>query len=58
MRVKAKAVGFYGGSLRHPGEVFEVTPDFKASWADKVEQPVEKKVEVKKPAPVKVSDLI
>lgn len=57
MRAKAKAVGFYGGSLRQPGEVFEVTPDFKASWADKVEPPVEKRVEVKKPV-TKVSDLV
>lgn len=32
MKVKAKAPGFYGGSIRNPGEVFEVPDGFSGSW--------------------------
>lgn len=36
MKVKAKVLGFYGGSRRRPGEVFEVPEGAKAKWFEPV----------------------
>lgn len=36
MRVKAIKVGFYGGSRRRVGEVFEVADGAKGSWFEPV----------------------
>lgn len=32
MQVVALKVGFFGGSLRQPGDVFDVPEDSKAKW--------------------------
>jgi hypothetical protein len=37
-RVKAKETGFYGGSLRYPGQVFELADgDVLGSWMEPTE---------------------
>lgn len=58
VRAKAKAVGFYGGSLRQVGDVFEVPEGAKGSWFDLVEPPVEKKSKPEKPAKPVADDLV
>lgn len=38
MKVKAKAVGFYGGSRRYPGDVFEVPNNTKlGKWLEPID---------------------
>lgn len=39
MKVKAIKLGFYGGSRRRPGEVFEVPDALKGSWFVQVQVP-------------------
>jgi hypothetical protein len=58
MKVKASQIGFYGGSRRRPGEVFEVPEGFKGKWF----QPVQAEQEpaapeaARRPRKAKVSD--
>lgn len=50
MRVKATQFGFFGGSRRRPGDVFEVPDGTKGAWFTEVPvkgasvEPAEKKV--------------
>lgn len=57
MKVKAIKLGFYGGSRRRPGEVFEVPETIKGSWFVPVETPADPVPEVaKRSRKAKVSD--
>lgn len=61
MRVKATQFGFFGGSRRRPGDVFEVPDGTKGAWFTEVSkgasvEPAEKKVSARA-KPVALSQL-
>lgn len=57
MKVKAKALGFYGGSRRRPGEVFEVPEGARAKWFEPVSAaPAEPEVKPRKPGKGKAQE--
>lgn len=57
MKVEVVKLGFYGGSRRRPGEVFEVPDTIKGSWFVPVETPADTAPEVaKRSRKAKVSD--
>jgi hypothetical protein len=57
MKVKAKALGFYGGSRRRPGEVFEVPEGARAKWFEPVSAaPAEPEAKPRKPGKGKAQE--
>lgn len=49
MKVVAKQKGFYGGSLRRPGDVFNLAPGVKlGSWMEEIKDDLQEKQSRKK----------